>query len=197
MDGGTLYQLRNIINRRDVVKHPKNNMNACEGFFLLVTEAHILSAAMTTFKMSSASDKPSSMFFPDGFSDMGTLEQRRLLLHATKTVVDKFVDLSFGSSESASSSTPEANQEPVDHVNAYARELLKFGLLLMEFNDAIREGDGDRTIRCWRYFLLIFKASACTNYSVEAFTLLTQYAFFIVTNISNATEMEQNYQCSR
>lgn len=51
------------------------------------------------------------------------------------------------------------------------------GLLYMEFTDAIREGDGDRILRCWRYFLLVFKATGRTHYSVEAFNLLAQYDF--------------------
>ena len=29
----------------------------------------------------------------------------------------------------------------------------------MEFVDAVREGDGKRILRCWRYFLLLFKAT--------------------------------------
>lgn len=169
MDGGTLYQLRNILNRRDVVQHPKDNMNACEEFFLLATEAHILSAAMTTFEMSSATDIPSKSFFPDESSQLSSLERRKLLLQATEQVVDKFVDVSFGMKQP----TPE------DHVTAYACELLKFGLLLMEFNDAVREGDGERIMRCWRYFLLIFKVSGNNNYAIEAFTLLSQYTFIL------------------
>ena len=32
MDGGTLYQLRNSINRRNVVSSPDNDVNACEDF---------------------------------------------------------------------------------------------------------------------------------------------------------------------
>ena len=67
MDRRTLYQLRNVINRRNVVQHPKDNMNASKDFFLLVTEAHILSAAMTTFEMSSATDIPIN-HFPRGFT---------------------------------------------------------------------------------------------------------------------------------
>ena len=43
-DGGTLYQLRNLINRRNVVGDPKKDMNACEDFFELVTKAHVLAA---------------------------------------------------------------------------------------------------------------------------------------------------------
>ena len=49
----------------------------------------------------------------------------------------------------------------------------------MEFNDAIREGDGERIIRCWRYFLLLYKANGRTNYSVEAFILLAQHDFLL------------------
>ncbi len=63
MDGGTLVQLRNVINRRNVKKDPSDNMTACEDFFLLVVEAHILTAAMTVFGMRSVDDQPSSAFF--------------------------------------------------------------------------------------------------------------------------------------
>lgn len=44
-EGGTLYQLCNLINRRNVVK-PKKDVAACEDFFELVVEAHIVTAAM-------------------------------------------------------------------------------------------------------------------------------------------------------
>ena len=40
-----------------------------------------------------------------------------------------------------------------DHVRAYAKEVVSLGLLLMEFVNAVREGDSDRIIRCLRYFL--------------------------------------------
>lgn len=50
-------------------------------------------------------------------------------------------------------------------------------VLLLEFNDAIREGDGDRIVRCWQFFLLIFKATKRKNYAVEAFILLAQLKF--------------------
>ena len=45
----------------------------------------------------------------------------------------------------------------------------------MEFKDSIREGDGDRVLLVWKYLFLLFKASGRRNYSVEAFTLLSQY----------------------
>ena len=32
-DSGTLYHLRNLINRRNVVKKPEKSVTACEDFF--------------------------------------------------------------------------------------------------------------------------------------------------------------------
>ena len=49
----------------------------------------------------------------------------------------------------------------------------------MEFKDSIREGDGERIIRCWRYLLPLFKVSGGKNYCIEAFTLLAQYSFLL------------------
>ena len=37
-----MYQLRNLINRRNIVKNPVDAVDACEDFIVLVTEAHIL-----------------------------------------------------------------------------------------------------------------------------------------------------------
>ena len=74
-------------------------------------------------------------------------------------------------------SDSECDETPCDHVLEYARELLTLGLLYMEFIDGVKEGDGERIIRCLRYFLLLFKATGRENYSIEAFTLLAKYHF--------------------
>ena len=41
MDCGTLYQLHNVINRRNVGKDVTQNIAACEEFFNLIAESHI------------------------------------------------------------------------------------------------------------------------------------------------------------
>ena len=66
-----------------------------------------------------------------------------------------------------------------DNVQAYAREVLTLGLIYSEFADGIREGDGDRVIRCWKFLMLIFKATQRKNYSCEAFALLAQLEFIL------------------
>ena len=175
MDGGTLYQLRNLINRRNVVSDVTKNVSACEEFFDLVVESHILSAAMTLFNMKSVDAEPQNpTYFPPGSIDLDSLQRRKLLLLASDEIVSKFVDLTYCEGKRK---IPDPKVH--DGVHAYACEVLILGLLVKEFNDAINEGDGDRIVRCWRYFLLLFKANGRKNYSVEAFNPLAQHDFLL------------------
>ncbi len=85
-----MYQLKNLINRRNVIKKPMDNLDACENFIVLVAKAHILSAAMTIFNMNSLDDRPSMMFFPDKSEDLTADQQTRLVLLAIAQLVDTF-----------------------------------------------------------------------------------------------------------
>ena len=95
------------------------------------------------------------------------------MLLAVREVINRHVDISFNLS------IRETASEECDSVYEYAREVLSLGLLLLEFVDAIREGDGSRILRCWQYFLPIFHATNRTNYSIEAFNLLAQEKFLL------------------
>ena len=179
MDAGTLFQIRNLINRRNVVKDPTNNVAASEDFILLVIEAHILSTAMTVLKMNSLDDTPSHDMFKIP-ADANSLQRREVLLKAANLVIDSFVDISFACGDEENKPPKKRrgkkrdNQPTNDGVKAYACEILNLGLLLMEFNDGIRENDGNRIVRCWQYMMLVFKANGRTNYSMEALNLLIQ-----------------------
>ena len=50
-----------------------------------------------------------------------------------------------------------------DEVYNYARVLCHDGSLVLEFRDALSEGDGERIFHCWRFLLPYFKASGKTN----------------------------------
>ena len=91
---------------------------------------------------------------------------------AINTLVHKFVDTGYGRQE-------DVTNDECDGVLAYACGTLSMGLLFMEFGDAICEGDGNRIIRCWKYFLLHFKVERRSNYSIEALNLLAQYHFLL------------------
>jgi len=95
------------------------------------------------------------------------------MMKGLSEIVKQFVDLDLTFEEHVTHQ-PKGMK---DLIHEYACDVLSLGLLLMEFNDSVREGDGDRIFRCWRYFLLLFKASNRTNYAVEAFTLLAQYHY--------------------
>jgi hypothetical protein len=58
-----------------------------------------------------------------------------------------------------------------DKVLEYASAVLSDGLLLLEFRDAVHEGDGERVMRCWRLMLLYFLHSGHRKYALEAFLL--------------------------
>lgn len=59
-----------------------------------------------------------------------------------------------------------------DGVFVYAAAVLNDGPLLLELKDAIREGDGEHILHCWKVMLLYFRYAGHTNYQREAFTLL-------------------------
>lgn len=62
---GTLTQLQNLINKRNVRKKPKDDFNACEDFFSLVVTSHILCAAMEHLGMESLDSDPNSQSIPE------------------------------------------------------------------------------------------------------------------------------------
>ena len=93
------------------------------------------------FGMSSVNDTPSTDIFPEASQDSDSLQRRRILLNAVDTVMEKYVKFSMTEGE-------EEDDGGRDGVCEYAQEVLSLGLLYMEFNDAIREGDGERILRC-------------------------------------------------
>ena len=118
---------------------------------------------MKLFGMSSLDDNPSNItLFPEGSSTLNSLQRQNVLVLACSKVVTEFVALLY----------PSSQMPDEDHILAYSKETISLGLLLMEFCDGIREGDGLRILRCWKYFLSIFKACKRTYYSIETLNLL-------------------------
>ncbi len=195
MDGGTLFQLRNLLNRRNVKKDPTDGVNACEDFFLTVTEGHILAAVMEEFGMSSLADTPCTTLFPEKSSGLEPLQRRNVMMLALQKVVKKYVDVTVPSDEKEldvrsrsgkkvkkgrkGKGKTDRGMNEVDNIREYAQDVLTLGLLYLEFCDAIKEGDGSRILRCWRYLLLVYRASHRTNYAIEAFTLLAHEKYIL------------------
>eukprot|EP00731_Ephydatia_muelleri_P008752 Em0004g1090a len=80
---GTLYHLKNLLNRTSIPKKAKKQYDACHDFFVLVVEAYILVAAMTELKMDNLDGIPDKTFSPQGNDTwMMPDEDRKQLLHS-------------------------------------------------------------------------------------------------------------------
>ncbi len=59
----------------------------------------------------------------------------------------------------------------------YGKKFLGLGCFYLEFSDAIKEGDEETILRCWRYLLPIFKSSGRKNCSIDVLCMLCQFEF--------------------
>ena len=155
----------------------KKDFNACEDFIETVISSHIVAAALATFGMESPSDSPDDAILPLNLWMESNEQRKDTLEKLCMQVYDKFICLSLDSSPSGYIQS--------DSASSYSIQLLRIGCLYMEFADAIREGDGVRVLRCWRYFLPVFRASHSSNYACEAFHFLYQHLYALSPRLSN------------
>ena len=195
MNKGTLKQLQNLINRSNVPKLVKNNYAAARKFFSVVFEAHVIVAAMQYFGMNERTDAPTKNAPPASLTTASSDEKKRYI----KSVFGKFVNtfaLGFINNEvcdlEADDDDPQLDED--DGVSNYALAIIGYGLLASDFEDAYKEGDGERQIRLWKFFLLHFKANGRTKYSIEAFQLLAQVNALLTARKSTSVDLEQNMQ---
>lgn len=161
-------------------KKVKKDMNACEDFFELIVTGYVIVCAMELLGMSSIDAVPTSKIIasPEEVWMKDDSDRKSVLMEVASAIVDQYVDLStnFADSKSGELATHlRTTHKQPDSVYAYSCEILTLGLLFLEFKDNIREGDGNRDMRVWKYFLLIFKAAGRKNYAIEALIMLTQY----------------------
>lgn len=142
-------------------------MNACEDFFCLIVNSLVTSATMSTLGMEDVSEWPKEV--PEGLwieeKEMRAIEMDRILTHVTNS----FVKIRYNSTI--------CNRDPADSIYHYTEQLLTIGSIYLEMSDAVREGDGERLIRTWRYLLIIFRNSNRRNYAKDAVLLLHQYMY--------------------
>ena len=162
-----LNQLRNVINRRNVSKDPSSNVNASEDFLEAVTSAHIVAAAMEVLGVTKLAELQDSVKQCSTHGD-----QLSAIQAITNTICSEFVKVGIHE-------PPARRKELNDHIQQYAMETISMGLLFSEFKDAIKEGDGERVLRCWKYFMLLFRGSRHSNYCIEALRLLALYYYIL------------------
>lgn len=162
-----MKQLQTLINRTNLKSSPKANMNAAEDFMEVVTTGHVITAAMKFFDMCTMESIPQHLQKVKETKGKG--KKQKVFLDTVQEMIKEHVLI--GQIESSTCHTVDNN---ADKVLTYAREILTLGLLLAEFKDAVKEGDGPRVIRCWKFLLPIFRAARRKNYAIQAFTLLAK-----------------------
>ena len=74
-EGGTLYQLKNLINRTNLPTKPKNNVNATKDILTVVRIGHVIAAAIEHFHLDGMNDEhfPEEEL-PHDFNSMSTCD---------------------------------------------------------------------------------------------------------------------------
>jgi hypothetical protein len=72
---------------------------------------------------------------------------------------------SFSPSIPSSVEPAKEGTPPEDYVYNYHRGKLAYGLILFEFNDAVKEGDGDRLFDVYKMALLLYKVGGHYKYA--------------------------------
>jgi len=157
-DKGTLYQLKHLVHRTAVGSDPKHKTKASEDFLLVVMHALIIAAAKS---MPQADEN---------------------CLTCAKSIVERFVNIKLPPSTDEPSD--DVLDEDSDEAYNYATDLLTFCLIWHGFHDSVKEGDGNRIMKYWKFLLPIFQQTGHYNYAKEAFILLAQENFLSQRKVS-------------
>ena len=93
-EGGTLSQLRHLINRTNVYQpKPKHNVNAAEDFFETVVVGHVIAVALDFFEM----DNMDAVATSDVLSQIDDTQEidskRKLFQSAMTSMVKKYINI--------------------------------------------------------------------------------------------------------
>ena len=169
-DHGTLAFFRNKLGRIAVSHEPKKSVDATIEFFDTVTKGHWLGCACEILEITSLDD-------PIVLPPQVEKGRPRDKLAYVKDLASKVVErLSLVESAFLNTTTNDGDTtiDAEDRKFNYTRVLCHYGSLATEFRDAWGEGDGERVVRCWKFFMLHFKAAGHTKYGLEALRLQFQ-----------------------
>ena len=78
-----------------------------------------------------------------------------------------------------------------DDICNYQYSLLEYGMVWLNFNDAVAEGDGMRVYRSWLFMLPYLKndGAPSSKYALEALHLVMQNNFFFASQRCPQTDL--------
>ena len=198
-EAGTLYQLRNLVNRRNVVTKVSKDYHADADFIDMVTDCHVIAATMAHFHMNTIDDKLNNLppridrmsddnkriianhvpekdafiNLPPRIDRMSDDNKRILLRNMVSDVIDRCM---FNTMIEVLDDVVEGQQQPQppesDYVYNYATGLLKLGLIRRVAVMTTAAGDGNRALRHWKFAMLMYDQAAKIKYRLESFLLI-------------------------
>jgi len=154
-----------MLGRFPKAKNPKKDMNACTDILFTVLKGHYVAYACMLLGISKPTEYPKDRVVPRGKS-----AKLAFIAKIAAQVAEKFSIIEDAIVGKEVLQTKDAMFD-------YAKVFCHFGSLALEFKNAWEEGDGERTICCWKVFLLHFRASGCIKYAWEALRLQFQLVF--------------------
>ena len=124
VEHGTLYQLRNLLHRTNVINKPSHDFNACDDFLNLVNTSQVLFAALNTLSMSFLGDIPCNIPEPENVWMLDNETRGQLLHSMCEKIVNKFIPFQFHQIQDTSS----------DQVCNYFKLLLGLGCFYLEYS---------------------------------------------------------------
>lgn len=179
-DKCTLYSDRNLIKRRNVKAKVDSAVKPAHSFFDLCLKARVVAAALEIMNLESLDDTSEAV--PK--ADASKVAKKRYLEELAGQIVNDYVvntarnlelvnRIVGEQSQNQSAESEDSNQ--CDDMLSYQKALMEYALLLLNFKDAISEGDGDRILRCWKFFLPHLRNDKhSTKYSPKALYLMFQ-----------------------
>ncbi|CAB3990580.1 hypothetical protein AC249_AIPGENE23166 [Paramuricea clavata] len=103
----------------------------------------------------------------------------KMYAHHSMCVNSKHPESQLSQQQGSQQSDTENQTPDEDYLFNYHSSKLSFGLILMEFNDAIKEGDGERLHDLYKFALVLFKAHGKVKYSYAILMYLVQIESFL------------------
>jgi|SRR5277367_710459 len=180
-DPGTLYQLKNRIDRRNVKEKVSTGFHATADFVDLVFDSYIVAGVMENLGIQSMDEIPART------SDLSEDERNKWLLEKVANLVDTFITNDIRKiltpMKSRRRRSKTNNSADQDELYNYATSLIQCIMLRRVFIQAISSGDGNRVLRHWRFAILLYHMENKFKYRLESFLLLSSTSFLVPPEI--------------
>ena len=207
---GTLRFFRERYGRYNVTPEKvTNSYEGCEQLLLSVGRAYIVEAALEFWGMTDVNSKPNKNVPPGKAKFRSRQVKREFFDDAVGRFVDKFVmpdpaqEELWQHSQAQKLETQarainhdhqygiapvqgEGTSFEADHVNYYGHTVLELTVFLMNWIDAVSEGDGERCNRMRKRLMLYFKLhSTYSKYAIELFTNIAQTEYLMTPQLAH------------